>query len=91
MAENRENYTNITTNTTTTILSTAGKLARIVINKIGTTSTATIYDNSAASGSIVGTISTVAPETKHYFCRLSTGLTIVTAGAAAADITVTWE
>jgi hypothetical protein len=91
MVADRANYTNIATNATTVIASTAGSLCRITVNKVGTTSTATVYDNSAASGTIIATLSTVAVGTLHYMCRYSTGLTIVTAGAAAADITVTWE
>ncbi len=91
MAIDRANYTNITTNTTTTITTDPGTLCKVIVNKVGTTSTVTVYDSDAASGSIIASMSSVAVGTFFYDCRRSVGLTIVTAGAAAADITVTWE
>jgi hypothetical protein len=50
-----------------------------------------VYDSDTGSGTLIATLSTVAVGTFFYDCRRSVGLTVVTAGAAAADITVTWE
>jgi len=83
------NATNITTKTTTTVKSGAGFLEGITINKIGTTDTLTIYDNTAASGTVIGTI-TVQATTPYYpyKARFSTGLTVVSGGGTAGDYTV---
>lgn len=87
-------FTNITTATTTTVKSGSGTLVRLVVNKATTTGTITIYDNTAGSGTKIGTITFGAallsdpPIVADYGCRFSTGLTIVTTGTN--DITVVW-
>lgn len=87
-------YTNITSATTTTIKSGQGCLVAIVVNLTVAGGVITIYDNTAASGTKIATVTypatllasqTVLP----YFCKFATGLTIVT--SAATDITVCWE
>lgn len=86
------NGTNISTLTTTVVKSGSGILRRIVVNKVGTTDTATVYDNTAGSGTIIASINcSAAHRTLEYGVRFTTGLTIVTAGTAASDITVVWE
>ena len=85
-------YTNITTNATTTVKSGNGKLIRIIFNGPVATGTVTIYDNTAASGTKIGTITTPAspqPQSIEFGLSFNTGLTIVTA-TAAQDITVVW-
>jgi len=83
---------NITTNATTVLKTGKGQLHCLTVNSVGTTSTATIYDNTAASGTKIGTATTVlAGQTNCYDIVFSTGLTVVTAGAAAADLTVGWR
>lgn len=83
------NAANITTATTTTVKSGRGTLAGIVVNTTAA-GTITIYDNTAASGTKIGTLkASVGEGTYTYNCRFGTGLTIVT--AAASDITVIWE
>lgn len=86
-------YLNITTATTTTVKSGAGKLNLISINKKGTgTSTIAIYDNTAGSGTLIGTIdSTNLSNAFYYECNFSTGLTLVTSGTAAPDVTVVYQ
>jgi len=86
-------YSNIPLNTTIVIKSGAGFLKAITINKPGSGSTATVYDNTAGSGTIIATINTAAssPVTLTYEVAFSTGLTIVTAGTTAADITVSYK
>lgn len=84
---------NITTNTTTTVKTGAGVLNSISINTKGASSnTATIYDNTAGSGTKLGTIDTTAAIGQiNYGIAFSTGLTIVTATGTAADLTVNYR
>ena len=86
-------FANINTNTTTTVKSGAGVLKRIVVNKMGTSSnTCTIYDNTTATGTIIGTIDPVhAQMVFEYDVVFNTGLTIVTATGTAADLTIVYQ
>lgn len=85
------NYTNISSNTTTVIKSGTGIMHTLVINTRGGTSTCTVYDNTAGSGTKIATIDTTLSTTAFvYDADFTTGLTIVTAGVSAADVTVTW-
>lgn len=85
-------YSNIPTNTTTVVKSGAGILHAVTINTTGTTTTATIYDNTSAAGTKIATINSSASHiTRIYDVAFSTGLTIVTAGTAASDITVSYK
>ncbi len=87
-------FSHITTNTTTTVKSGAGVLRRIVINtRGGITNTLTIYDNTTATGTVIGIIDTVNGVSGNfeYGVSFSTGLTIVTANGTAADVTVIYE
>lgn len=94
MSEGHSQYTNITSATTTTVKSGSGTLESIIINKGVATGVITIYDNTAGSGTKIGTITFGAallsdpPRVAEYECRFNTGLTIVT--SAATDITVVW-
>ncbi len=92
MAQPYSRYTNIATNTTTTIYSGRGVLVGLTINTKGASSnTATIYDNTAGSGTKIAIIDTTSAQgTLAYFVEFNTGLTIVTATGTAADITVEW-
>lgn len=79
--------------TTTTVKSGAGTLHTITFNKPVATGTVTIYDNTAGSGTLIGTITVPAspmPVTLTYDISFATGLTIVTA-TAAQDITVSYR
>lgn len=82
------NPLNIASATTTVVKSGSGHLHSIVVNATAA-GTITIYDNTAASGTKLGTLKTSIVEgTYLYDCQFSTGLTIVT--GAASDITVTY-
>jgi hypothetical protein len=91
-------YTNIVlaAPTTTTIFSGRGVLRKIIINKPLANGVITIYDNTAASGTKIGTITQPAtllsdlPAPIEYDAVCGIGCTIVTA-TAAQDITVIWE
>ena len=86
-------YANITGDTTTTVKSGKGYLHAITLNAPTATETITIYDNTAGSGTKIGTITIPAspvPVTLFYDVAFWTGLTIVTA-TAASDITVSYR
>lgn len=88
-------FSNITTATTTTAKSGKGFLHTIVCNTPIASATATIYDNTASSGTKIATItlpSTITSESPfslEYDLAFGTGLTIVTTGAS--DWTVTYR
>ena len=90
---NTNSFSNINTNTTTTVKSGAGVLKRIVVNKVGASSnTCTIYDNTTATGTIIGTIDPVHTQMVfEYDVVFNTGLTIVTATGTAADLTIVYQ
>lgn len=78
--------------TTTVVKTGAGILHTVTLNKPTATAVITIYDNTAASGTVLGTITVPAspqPVTLTYDITFSTGLTITTA-TAASDITVSY-
>lgn len=92
-AKSGYNYTNIATATTTTVKSGAGILKRLLVNKPLATGVIAIYDNTAASGTKIGTITHAAALLQgelsiEYDIRFTTGLTIVT--SAAEDLTAIW-
>jgi hypothetical protein len=92
--EHQFSYQNITTNATTTVKSGAGLLHGIVINTKGASANVlTIYDNTAASGTKIGTVDTVngVIGTIRYDAKFTTGLTILTATGTAADVTVIYR
>lgn len=80
---------NITTATTTVVKTGPGILVSIVLNETNA-GTITIYDNVAASGTIIATIAAAAGAGSvfGYLCQFTDGLTVVTAGAD--DITVVY-
>lgn len=80
--------------TTTSVKSGAGYLHTITINTAAASGVITVYDNTAASGTKIATITQPATllktsETLTYDVAFSTGLTIVTSGAAQ-DITISY-
>lgn len=79
--------TNITTATTTTVKSGKGILRGISVNTTAA-GTITVYDNTAGSGTKIGTLKASIVEGTYFGLPavFNTGLTIVT--AAASDITV---
>ena len=89
---NTNSFSNINTNTTTTVKSGAGVLKRIVVNQVGALSnTCTIYDNTTATGTIIGTIEPHVHMVFEYAVVFNTGLTIVTATGTAADLTIVYQ
>lgn len=87
-------FSNILTATTTTVKSGVGILHRIIVNKAVANGVYTIYDNTAASGTKVGTVTQPAAilqsqQVLEYGLRFGTGLTIVT--GSTDDITVVYS
>lgn len=88
-------FANITTATTTVVKSGAGILHKIIINTHVASATITIFDNTAGSGTKIGTItlpSTITsddPTSLAYDLGFSTGLTLVTSGTT--DLTVVYR
>jgi hypothetical protein len=83
---------------TTTIKSGAGTLYAIIFNGPATaTNTTTLYDNTAASGTVIGiplATAVVSPTSVSYGpvgMAFGTGLTVVTAAANGADMTFVWK
>lgn len=90
------NYVNITAAapTTTLVKTGAGFLHALAINTPAVNGVITIYDNVAASGTKIATITqpaalTDGAQTIIYDIEFSTGLTILTA-TAAQDLTVSY-
>lgn len=86
-------YANLAANGTTTVKSGVGTLHAITINTKGASAnTATVYDNTVASGMKIATIDTTdGVGTITYDVAFGTGLTIVLATGTAADITVAYK
>lgn len=85
-------YQNITGQSTTTAKATPGVLHCITFNNPTATQVITIYDNTAASGNKIGTITiptSPQPVSLFYDIIFTIGLTIVTA-TATSDITVSY-
>lgn len=83
----------IATAATTTVKSGAGILHTISINTLGTVaSSITVYDNTTATGTPFAVINALANERFILFdATFTVGLTIVTTGTVAPDITVTYR
>lgn len=84
-------YSNITSAATNVVKSGPGTLVAIIVNKPVAATTITIYDNTAASGTKIATITNpssllAGQYVLPYMCYFSTGLTVVTSGAD--DVTV---
>lgn len=86
-------YAHISTAATTVVKSGAGVVHTITVNNLGTVaSTTTVYDNTAGSGTVIAIINTLAGQTSYiYDVAFATGLTLVTTGTVAPDITVSYR
>lgn len=86
-------YAHISTSTTTTVKSGAGVLHNISVNTLGTVASATtVYDNTAGSGTVIAVINTLTLSGSFVLdVAFATGLTLVTTGTVAPDITVSYR
>jgi hypothetical protein len=89
---------NITTNVTTAVKGTAGILNRVFVNVVGTTSTAALYNiasagctGTPASGYVATLATTAANASMELAHTFTLGICAVTAGAAAADISMLYR
>jgi hypothetical protein len=69
--------------TTTVVKSGSGILVGVVCNTPASGAVATVYDNTAGSGTKIATILGTAQSSLKFDCRFATGLTVVTSTAAA--------
>ena len=82
--------TNLAAAATTTVFTGPGILDGVTVNSVGATSSVVIYDNIAASGTILATINTISAYGNFPYNGLfHTGLTVVVTGTP--DITVRWR
>lgn len=83
-------YSHLAAAATTTVKTGPGILHSISLNTLAVTSTVTIYDNTAGSGTVIGIISSTVNQGPYiYDVLFNTGLTIVITGAP--DITVSYK
>lgn len=87
----QSSYTRITTNANTVIKTTKGVFTGISVNTAGVTSSATVYDNTTCTGTVIGTFSTLAQVVLNVNAIANTGICVTTAGGTPADITVLWQ
>ncbi len=78
---------------TTTIKTGVGILHAITFNTKGASSnTLTVYDNTAASGTVIAIIDTTDKVTTLFYdCPFLIGLTVISATGTGADVTIMWE
>lgn len=83
-------YKHIAAGQATTVVKAApGILVSISYNSASTASNVTtIYDNPSTSGTVIGIAAAPAQGTVYYNCEFLNGLTIITATANGADMTV---
>lgn len=87
-------YSRISTNATTVVKSGYGTLHSITVNSVGgSPSTITVYDNTAASGTIIAVIDgDIGVNSYIYDIAFNTGLTVVTNSTTTfADLTVSYK
>jgi len=83
-------YTHINSNATTTVITGSGTLQAIIVNAPGSAWVATIYDNTAGSGTVIGAMTITANQPFLGPVQVNTGCTIVTSGTTPGDLTVLW-
>lgn len=87
----RNKFRNLAGAGTTTVKSGSGKLHTLVINAAASSSTVTLYDNTAASGTKIATVSApIVGSSLLYDIEFSTGLTVVVTNANT-DVTVSYQ
>lgn len=91
MREDFGTFKNISTATTTVVKKGPGILVAIIVNKAVASGVYTIYDNTAASGTKIATVTMpgtllASQMVLPFNCKFTTGLTVVT--SSTDDITV---
>ncbi len=80
----------ITTATTTAVKASPGTLGKLVVNTGGAGSIATIYNSLAGSGAVIAIVDTATRVSLDFNMAMSIGITVVTSGGVAADITISY-
>ena len=90
------NYTHIAANTTKVIIAALGAgvpplgiLGGVIVNNPGTSWVITLYDNGAASGTVIAVLNAATGYLFGPPIRLTTGLTFAASGTAG-DVTIAW-
>ena len=85
--------TNITTNASTVVKASAGRLQRLIVGVAGTATTVAIYNDatSPCDTNLLGTINTAAEKQVDLDINAATGICLLTAGTTAANIMAVWE
>lgn len=86
-------FNHISAAATTVVKSGAGVLHTLSVNNLGTVaSVTTVYNNTAGSGAVIAVINTLAGQESYiYDVAFDTGLTVVTTGTVAPDVTVSFR
>lgn len=91
-------YKHIATNATTLVRTGPGILWSVAINSAGSGNTVTIYDGVDATGAVIAVYHTDAiyanvatTVTMQYGVAVATGITVVTSGGSACDLTVVYS
>lgn len=82
-------YKRINSNATTTVTGNAAQLHTIVVGAAGSAWVIDVYDGTS-SDTQIAQIKPTAPVTLIYDVYARKGLTIVTTGTTAGDLTVSW-
>lgn len=86
-------YQLISTNVTSTVSKTTGRLDKIVVMNAGTTWRLQVFDNSAGSGAMIADLNPPIVGGNYDFgleAGFSNGLTFLSSGTTPGVITVTW-
>ncbi len=91
--EHHFQYAHITTSTTTVVKASAGFVHLVAVNTKGTiASTITVYDNTSAAGQVVAVVDSLNLFGVFiYDIQMNTGITVVTTGTVAPDVTVSYR
>jgi hypothetical protein len=85
------NYSHLTTTGTVVLATVAGLFHVFTINQAGTSgATATIFDSTSASGATICAIDISSKGTFGYNAYFTNGLTVVVAGSAVGDLTISY-
>lgn len=90
-AETTPSATHVASNATTTVKQGPGVLERIVVNNPGSSWTCTVYDSTTGSGAVIAALTPGSIGTLEFDAIFVNGLTLVTSGTTAGDLTVIWR
>ena len=89
--EQRFSVSRLASAATTTVKSGLGLLHTVNVTVAGASSTITVYDNTAGSGTVIATIDGSVTNSFLFDAAFNTGLTFVIAGATPPDVSLTYR